>query len=107
MKEQPAPEGLKETGAAFWRQFTAERDLEGPEDLSDLARYCTLLDEERELMGQIAKDGAIIRDRYGRPKAHPACLLLRDTRKLLMQQGREMGFRIVETDDPRRPRLPF
>jgi phage terminase small subunit len=100
------PPGLKETGAEFWRRFMAEKDVSEVQDVSDLERYCRLLDEEKELEARVATEGMLFRDRWGKPRPHPACKLLTDVRTLIMRQAREMGLNVV-SEESRIPRLPF
>ncbi len=106
MNNTQIPEGLGPTGAEFWRRFTADKEVVEPQDIKDLERYCRLLDTERELETRLAADGMIFKDRWGRPKPHPACNLLNDVRVLILRAAREMGMNIVP-EESRIPRLPF
>jgi phage terminase small subunit len=100
---QRIPEGLGEAGKTFWVQANAERSFEDVHDLAVLETLCRLRDQEKEYELRLQTDGAIFKDRWGRPKAHPVCKLLGDTRILIMRAIRELGLSIVTTNDPRLP----
>ncbi|MCR5875698.1 hypothetical protein LRS10_16910 [Phenylobacterium sp. J426] len=52
----------------------------------------------------IARDGAMILDRYGCPKAHPACVLERDSRTGLLAALKALNLDVEPArDGPGRP----
>jgi P27 family predicted phage terminase small subunit len=75
-----APRHLDRDGAALWRDLTAEYSIHDAGGQALLVSACEALDRMRQAQEAIAADGAVIKDRYGCPKAHPACNLERDAR---------------------------
>jgi phage terminase small subunit len=51
----------------------------------------------------IRKDGLMVNDRYGVPKSHPAIVVARDARQLLLRALREMA---IDIDLPNESRVP-
>lgn len=80
MKPPEPPRHLKKPGRQFWAQVVAEYGIADAAGLALLTTATECLDRIRAAQAAIARDGAVVRDRYGRPKIHPATVLERDAR---------------------------
>lgn len=74
------PAHLGRDGAALWRQLAVEYSIVDAGGQALLTAACEALDRMRQAQEAIARDGAVIPDRYGCPKTHPAANLERDSR---------------------------
>ncbi len=103
VSDQP-PENLKERGPAFWRKATTERQFAEAHDLLRLATLCKLVDDEHDLERRLEADGWVYRDRWGKPRIHPAARLLVEIRQAIFRCIRELGLDLIA--DVEAPRLP-
>ncbi len=91
MTPSPPPKHLGSDGKAFWKRVASEFDLL-EHDFARLEGACIALDRAKEAREAIAKDGAIVTDRFGQAKEHPGISIERaswNTFRLLL---RELGL---------------
>jgi phage terminase small subunit len=100
--ETPPPSHLSKRAAAFWKQLNDKFIFEA-HDLERLRTVCDSMDLVDACETAIKKDGRFVPDRYGVPKAHPAIVVARDARQLLLRGLREL---CVDVELPEEPRVP-
>lgn len=74
-----APPGTGTAGRKLWRGVLADWDLE-PHELSLLAEAVRTVDTLDELQAAVDRDGAIVPDRFGQDRPHPALVEARQLR---------------------------
>lgn len=88
-----APKHLSRPSKALYRRTVLDYGLEGEAHALEVLRLaCEALDRCEEARQAIAKDGAIVPDRFGTPKAHPAVAIERDARVAAMRALRELSL---------------
>jgi P27 family predicted phage terminase small subunit len=99
----PAPEHLRDPGRTFWVKVVSDYELEDPA-LGLLEAACDAYDRMCEARAIVLREGAIVEDRYGKPKTHPAAALERDSRLAFARLVRELNFDVAAPDarPPRR-----
>ena len=85
-----APRHLSESSRAFWRQISADYELES-HHLRLLTLACEALDRVDEARAVIAAEGAFLEGRFGK-KLHPAILLEDRSRLAAARLLRELGL---------------
>jgi P27 family predicted phage terminase small subunit len=98
-----APRGLSTAMRRWWRDVAEGFGLE-PHHLRLLEAACRAWDRMTQAAEILARDGITIEDRYGKPKAHPAVGIERDSRLAFARLVRELGFDVADTDAARPPR---
>jgi P27 family predicted phage terminase small subunit len=91
------PDHLSPTAAAWWTAVVAEFDLEAHQ-LVILEAAADAYDRMLECRAIVLTEGAVVRDRYDKPKTHPAALLERDSRLSLARLIRELAFDVPMPD---------
>ena len=76
----PPPPHLKAAGAKLWADLTREYVVRDGAGLALVTAAAEALDRQQEAREAIDKYGAVVVDRYGNPKANPACHIERDAR---------------------------
>jgi len=94
MAENQPPPHLTTGGKALWRAVVDDYDVLDWQ-LSLLEAACDALDRMVEARRVVAEDGIIVRDRYDKPKAHPAVAIERDSRLALARLLRELALEVV------------
>lgn len=81
-KIPPAPKGTGPRGRALWRDVLERYELDRPERvlLEEAVRCADTLDE---LQAAVDRDGAIVADRFGQDRPHPAAVEARQLRVTL------------------------
>jgi P27 family predicted phage terminase small subunit len=96
------PKHLGKRSKTFWRQLNEQFVFE-PHDLERLRIVCESLDQIDAAQVSISRDGVVVQDRYGCPKANPAVAVARDARGVVLRGLREL---CVDVDVPEESRLP-
>lgn len=78
-KIPPAPTRTGPSGRKLWRGVLAEWELE-PHEVSLLAEAVRTVDTLDELQAAVDRDGAVVKDRFGADRAHPALVEARQLR---------------------------
>ncbi len=95
------PKHLSASAKQFWRSVVEVFDLEG-HTLGLLESACIQLHRSEEARAIVAKEGMIMKDRFGQPKPHPAVELERQAHLAFLRLGREIGLS-VDAPDSRPP----
>jgi phage terminase small subunit len=79
------PRGLSDEAGQLWARTVELWRLDDPTGLLCLTNACRALDRLRDAEKMLAKEGSIVRDRFGQPRQHPAHLVARDEGKALRE----------------------
>ena len=102
------PRHLHGDGREFFTSVSAEYSIVDPAGLALLTTAAECLDRMRQAQAAIAKDGAVVVDRYGAPKVHPAAALEKDARTGFLAALRALNLDIEPLRDrPGRPAGAF
>jgi P27 family predicted phage terminase small subunit len=97
------PKKLSREAKGWWTKIVGTWELDDPA-LMLLESALEAFDRMREAQGMLAKDGAVIEDRFGQKKAHPATLIERDSKETLLRTMRALNLDIEPLNDkPGRP----
>jgi P27 family predicted phage terminase small subunit len=77
------PVHLSPEGKRLWQQLFADYALDDAAGLLLLQSACEAFDRLQEARKVLAKDGAVMTDRWGQKKPHPAAGIERDARNQL------------------------
>ena len=94
----PAPPALSAQTRKWWRRILSEFELDLPALLL-LEQALLCFDRILEARAAIEKDGAVVRDRFGQVKTHPATLLERDNRGLMLRYFQAIGLNLEPLAD--------
>ena len=98
-----APQHLQPATRRWWSSVVRDWKLE-PHHIRILTAACESWDRAQEARAVLAAEGIVVQDRYGSPKAHPACGIERDSKTLFARLVREL--RLDDLDPPEDERLP-
>lgn len=80
-KTKPKPPGdLSADAKKLWSRLFNDYALDDAAGMLLLQSACEAYDRLQEARKQLAKEGSVIRDRWGQPKPHPAAGVERDAR---------------------------
>jgi phage terminase small subunit len=99
-----APRHLSRTSRTWYRTVLADFDLE-PHHIRLLQLAAEAWDRGQEARQLLAESGAVIADRFGVPRAHPAVAIERDSRIAFARLIRELDLDGEPGPDPRPRRL--
>jgi P27 family predicted phage terminase small subunit len=85
------PAHLSARSRKLWGDVVAEFQFEAV-DLERLRLACEALDRCEQARAIVAKEGPIIRDRFGQTRPHPAIAIERDARIAALRGLRELGI---------------
>src|SRR5215207_9166865 len=102
--ERRPPSHLSRGAKAIWKAVAGDYFLE-THQFALLEAACNAYDRMVEAGELIRKEGAVVEDRYGKPKVHPAVSVERDSRLGLARALRELGLEAEGAGDVRPPRI--
>lgn len=79
-KSDPIPKHLKVDARRMWQRLQADYVLDDAAGLALLQAACESFQRAEDARATIDKAGAVLSDRFGQLKAHPACAIERDAR---------------------------
>lgn len=80
MKKTDVPKHLNADARRMWARLRADYVLDDAGGLALLQAACEAYQRAQEARAAIDKNGAVLSDRFGQLKAHPACAIERDAR---------------------------
>jgi P27 family predicted phage terminase small subunit len=98
-----APKHLAVATRRWWTNVVGTYELE-EHHVRLLTLAAEAFDRATEARTVLARDGIIVTDRYGSPKAHPAVAIERDSRTAFARMIRELDLDGEPLPDPRVPR---
>jgi P27 family predicted phage terminase small subunit len=97
------PKKLSREAKAWWSKIVGTWDLDDP-GLMLLESALEAFDTMRDAQAMLAKDGAVVKDRFGQLKSHPACLIERDAKGTLLRTMRALNLDLEPLNNkPGRP----
>ena len=105
MKAPSPPKHLKAAGRAFWKKIAEQYELLD-HDFARLEGACIALDRASEAREAIAKDGAVVTDRFKQQKEHPAIRIETSSWNTFRLLVRELGLDDELPADSRPPTAP-
>ena len=106
MKLEKPPKHLAADGRAFWRGVLSDFNIDDTAGRALLLTACESLDRMAAARQAIETDGAVVRDRYGQPKIHPAAALEKDSRNGFLAALRALQLEISPPKPLGRPPRP-
>lgn len=94
------PSGLSERAAALWRDVHDEFEL-APAEVELLTEACRALDRADEAAAVVDRDGLVVSDRFGSPKAHPAIDVERSARAFFAAAVKQLQIHATEASPTR------
>lgn len=88
----PAPKTLSREARAWWKKFNEDFDFDVTGRML-LQQALEAFDEMRAAQKLISHEGAVIRDRWGQRKPHPATAIIRDSRNAVLH-----AFQLLHLD---------
>ena len=79
-----APRHLKAEARSMWERLLADYQLEDAAAQALLRAACEAFQRAQEARRILDRDGAIVKDRFGQLKAHPAAAVERDSRTAMI-----------------------
>ena len=98
------PRGLSREAARWWRRLTTEYEIGDDAGHLILMTAMEAFDRMRQAQAVLATDGLSITDRFDQIKAHPLCVVERDSRAQMMAALKALNLDIEPLrDGPGRP----
>lgn len=79
-----APPGLSVAARGWWKKLIAEYEIADQAGLLLLQTALEAFDRMKQAQKLIKQDGAVVNDRFGQPRAHPAATIERDARAAML-----------------------
>lgn len=99
---QKAPRHLTARSRTWWESVVSTYALEDHH-----VRLLTLAaeswDRAQEARKMVDKEGIVVQDRFGQPKAHPAVAIERDSRLMFAKMLRELALDVDAPEEVTRP----
>jgi P27 family predicted phage terminase small subunit len=93
MKKHPKPpETLSPEAQKLWKETLSEYEIDDVCGRLLLTEALTAYDEVRKAEAILKRDGLVVLDRYDRPKQHPATMVLRDSRNLMLRCLKQLNL---------------
>jgi P27 family predicted phage terminase small subunit len=91
------PQNLGTDGRRFWRTVTREYDV-SPSELALLEQASHAYEHATSAWRTLADEGAVIQDRYGSPKQHPAVATANTFATLTARLAKQLGVELADDD---------
>jgi len=97
MKKSEPPAHLKADARRMWQRLRSDYVLDDAGALALLQAACEAYQRAQEARAVIDAEGAVMKDRFGQPKAHPAVTIERDARGQMIAALRALRLAPEET----------
>src|SRR5215472_14872296 len=95
-KSQPQPpDTLSDEAKVWWRSIVDEFQVDDAAGWLLLQSALEAFDDMRRAQAIIDREGMTIADRWGQQKQHPATLVLRDSRNLMLRCLKQLNLDLV------------
>lgn len=88
------PKALSPEASDWWNRIVSEWGLDDA-GLMVLQQGLESLDRMRQAQAIVSKEGLTVHDRFGQPKQHPATLVERDNRTVLLRAFKQLGLDVA------------
>lgn len=92
MTKNSAPQHLCKAGASLWVRLHAEFVIDDEGGKLLLQTTCEAFCRMREAQALIDAEGAVLADRFGQRKPHPAVAIERDSRTAMLASLKQLGL---------------
>jgi P27 family predicted phage terminase small subunit len=89
-----SPRGLSAEARGWWQRIVSEWALDDA-GLLVLQQGLEAFDRMRQAQAVVTKEGLVVSDRFGQPKQHPATLVERDNRTVLLRAFKQLGLDVA------------
>jgi P27 family predicted phage terminase small subunit len=100
------PKHLSDDGREFWSSVISEFSINDAAGFALLLTACEALDRMATARRVIQAEGEVVKDRYGQPRVHPACVLEKDSRNGFLAAMRALHLEIGPPRPVGRPPQP-
>lgn len=90
MAKHDPPRHLSTHSRTLWRDIRRSHDVDDPHSRALLTLALEALDRAAEARRLIELDGAVVKDRFGQYRSHPACSIERDARAAVLAAFRAL-----------------
>ena len=90
MKQTDPPSHFTAEAKKMWAMLRTDYDLDDAAGLALLRAACEAFQRCEQARAAIAKDGAVVHDRFGQDKASPWCNIERDARAAMVSALRAL-----------------
>jgi len=91
-----APAHLSAAAKKWWSKLISEYEFETPDSVMTLECVMECFDRATAAREMVEKDGAVLNDRFGQLKAHPATVIERDARMAMLRALKALGLDVVQ-----------
>lgn len=95
MKNSKVPKSLSTEAKRWWKQIVEGFQIDDPAGLLLLESAMKAFDDMQRAQSIVDREGPIIRDRWGQQKQHPATLVLRDSRNLMLRSLKALNLDVA------------
>lgn len=96
MKKSSTPSHLSADGKRMFRELHSDYAIDDAAGFALLQAACEAFDRSQQARRRIDRDGAVLTDRFGQRKAHPACAIERDARGQMISALRALKLAPAE-----------
>jgi P27 family predicted phage terminase small subunit len=91
-KSTPAPAHLSKEAQRWWKKLVTEYEVTDQAGLLLMQTALEAFDRMREAQEALKTDGAVMTDRFGQRKQHPAVITERDSRSQMLAALRQLNL---------------
>jgi P27 family predicted phage terminase small subunit len=89
------PAGLSQEAARWWKLIVEQYEIDDDAGRLLLQTALESLDRLREAQAVLLKDGIVVKDRFGQPRQHPATLVERDAKNMLLRALKSLNLDVA------------
>lgn len=97
------PAGLSAEARRLWKSILEQYEIDDDAGFLLLRTAMESLDRMREAQTILQKDGIVIADRFGQKRQHPATLVERDAKNMLLRSLKSLNLDITPSGPIGRP----
>jgi P27 family predicted phage terminase small subunit len=86
------PSDLSFEAKKLWKSIQAEYGIEDATGITYLDTGCRFFARMREAQATIAREGAVVKDRFDQLKPHPAAIIERDAASSMIKAFRQLNL---------------
>ena len=90
-----APAHLSAPAKKWWRALTDTYEFTEPDSVLILETALSCYDRAEAAREMVQKEGAVVKDRFGQLKAHPATVTERDGKMAMLRALKQLGLDVL------------